>query len=66
LLESGLDAERLEELVQDPEIKARLLENTQRSVARGSFGSPTFFVGEEIFFGKDRLRDVEELILATR
>jgi 2-hydroxychromene-2-carboxylate isomerase len=66
LLESGFDAERLEELVQDPEIKARLLENTQRSVARGSFGSPTFFVGEEIFFGKDRLRDVEEMILATR
>jgi 2-hydroxychromene-2-carboxylate isomerase len=66
LLESGFDAERFEELVQDPEIKARLLENTQRSVARGSFGSPTFFVGEEIFFGKDRLRDVEEMILATR
>jgi 2-hydroxychromene-2-carboxylate isomerase len=66
LLESGLDAERPEELVQDPEIKARLLENTQRSIARGSFGSPTFFVGEEIFFGKDRLRDVEEMILATR
>jgi 2-hydroxychromene-2-carboxylate isomerase len=65
LLESGLDAERLEELVQDPEIKARLLENMQRSVARGSFGAPTFFVGEEIFFGKDRLRDVE-MILATR
>jgi 2-hydroxychromene-2-carboxylate isomerase len=66
LLESGFDAERFEKLVQDPEIKARLLENTQRSVARGSFGSPTFFVGEEIFFGKDRLRDVEEMILATR
>jgi 2-hydroxychromene-2-carboxylate isomerase len=36
------------------------------SVARGTFGSPTFFVGDEIFFGKDRLRDVEEMILATR
>ena len=66
LLESGFDADRFGELVQDPEVKARLLDNTERSVARGTFGSPTFFVGDEIFFGKDRLRDVEEMILATR
>jgi 2-hydroxychromene-2-carboxylate isomerase len=66
LLESGFDAERFEELVQDTEVKARLLDNTQRSVARGTFGSPTFFVRAEIFFGKDRLGDVEEMILATR
>ena len=66
LLESRFDAARLEELVQNPEVKARLLDNTQRSVARGTFGSPTFFVGDEIFFGKDRLRDVEEMILARR
>jgi 2-hydroxychromene-2-carboxylate isomerase len=61
--ESGFDAPRVEELVQDAEIKQRLLATTQRSVERGSFGSPTFFVGSEIFFGKDRLRGVEELIL---
>jgi 2-hydroxychromene-2-carboxylate isomerase len=66
LLESGFDAHRFAELVQDPEIKARLLDNTERSVARGTFGSPTFFVGDEIFFGKDWLRDVEEAIIATR
>jgi len=66
LLESGLDAEHLGDLVQDAEVKLQLLENTERSVARGTFGSPTFFVGDEIFFGKDRLRDVEEMILATR
>jgi len=64
--ESGLDSERFFELVQMPEIKNRLLQNTQRSVERGTFGAPTFFVGEEIFFGKDRLRDVEELIMASR
>jgi len=64
--ESGLDSERFFELVQTPEIKDRLLQNTQRSVGRGTFGAPTFFVGEEIFFGKDRLRDVEELIMASR
>jgi 2-hydroxychromene-2-carboxylate isomerase len=66
LLESGFDAARFRELVQDAEIKARLLANTERSVERGSFGSPTFFVEDEIFFGKDRLRDVEEAILAQR
>ena len=66
LLESGFDAGRFEELVQDPQVKARLLDNTERSVARGTFGSPTFFVGDEIFFGKDRLRDVEEMILTAR
>jgi 2-hydroxychromene-2-carboxylate isomerase len=66
LLESGFDVERFGELVQDADVKARLLHNTERSVDRGTFGSPTFFVDDEIFFGKDRLRDVEETILATR
>ncbi|HEV2300248.1 MAG TPA: 2-hydroxychromene-2-carboxylate isomerase [Stellaceae bacterium] len=66
LVESGFDADRFAELVQDADIKARLLDNTTRSVERGSFGSPTFFVGEEMFFGKDRLRDVEEAILSAR
>ena len=66
MLESSFDAGRFEELVQDPEVKARLLDNTERSVARGTFGSPTFFVGDEIFFGKDRLCDLEEMILTAR
>jgi 2-hydroxychromene-2-carboxylate isomerase len=66
LEQSGLDAARLLARAQEPEVKDRLLKNTQASVARGTFGSPTFFVGEEIFFGKDRLRDVEEEILRTR
>ena len=66
LVRSEFDPERFRQLVQDAEVKARLLENTERSVERGTFGSPTFFVGDEIFFGKDRLRDVEEMILATR
>lgn len=66
LIESGFDAERFAALVQEPDVKQALLENTTRSVERGTFGSPTFFVGDEIFFGKDRLRDVEEMILATR
>jgi len=47
----------------DPDVKQRLISNTEQSVARGTFGSPTFLVGSEIYFGKDRLRDVEEEIL---
>jgi 2-hydroxychromene-2-carboxylate isomerase len=60
--ESGLDIEQILAAVQTQPVKDRLLENTQRSVERGTFGSPTFFVGDEIYFGKDRLRDVEEAI----
>ena len=59
---SGLDAAKLFARSQEPEIKARLIENTQSAVERGAFGSPTFFVGKEMFFGKEQLREVEELI----
>ncbi len=64
--EAGLDAEHIFQLMQTQPVKDELLANTQRSVDRGCFGSPTFFVGEEIYFGKDRLRDVEEAILQAR
>jgi 2-hydroxychromene-2-carboxylate isomerase len=53
-------------MAQTQEVKDELLANTQNSVDRGTFGSPTFFVGEQIFFGKDRLRDVEETIAAAK
>ena len=62
LEESGLDAKAILELAQTPDVKEQLLASTQHSVERGTFGSPTFFVGDEIYFGKDRLRDVEEAI----
>lgn len=63
LTASGLDAAKLFTRAQEPEIKNKLLENTQAAVARGAFGSPTFFVGDEMFFGKEQLREVEELIV---
>ena len=47
-------------------MKQELLADTEASVARGVFGSPSFFVGDELFFGKDRLRDVEEEIEAQK
>ena len=61
-----LPADRLFALAQDQEIKDGLLAETQRAVDRGTFGSPTFFVDDEIYFGKDRLRDVEEAIAAKK
>jgi 2-hydroxychromene-2-carboxylate isomerase len=62
LTASGLDAERLFARAGDADVKAKLIENTQAAVERGAFGSPTFFVSNEMFFGKEQLRDVEEMI----
>ena len=59
---SGLDGAKLLARGQEPDVKALLIANTQSAVERGAFGSPTFFVGKEIFFGKEQLREVEELI----
>jgi 2-hydroxychromene-2-carboxylate isomerase len=61
LTESGLDAKVLE-ACGAPAVKAELIANTERAVARGAFGSPTFFVDDEMWFGKEHLRDVEEQI----
>lgn len=66
LVESGLDADRLLARAQDQGVKDTLAANTQRACDRGAFGIPTFFVGDEMWFGKDRLRDVEEAIVGTR
>jgi len=62
LEESGLDAARIVARIQDQDVKDALLKNTEASVARGTFGAPTFFVGDEMYFGKDRLRELEEAI----
>ena len=66
LVESKLPADRLFELAQTQPVKDALLAETQRAVDRGTFGSPTFFVDDDIYFGKDRLRDVEEAIAARK
>jgi 2-hydroxychromene-2-carboxylate isomerase len=66
LLESELPADELLARAGDPDVKRELLATTESSVARGVFGSPSFFVGDELFFGKDRLREVEEEIEAQK
>lgn len=60
LTRAGLDAAALGAAVEDPEIKAALVQSTESAVARGAFGVPTFFLGKDMWFGKDRLRDVVE------
>jgi 2-hydroxychromene-2-carboxylate isomerase len=62
-ISSGIDIEKLMARAQQDEVKKKLIEVTNDAVNRGAFGSPTFFVGGEMFFGKDQLRDVEESIV---
>jgi 2-hydroxychromene-2-carboxylate isomerase len=59
---SGLDGSVLLTLAEEPSVKAELVANTERAVARGAFGVPTFFVGDEIFWGKERLGQVAEML----
>lgn len=66
LTQADLPAEDIFRLAQSDSVKGRLLRNTEEAMARGAFGAPSFLVGDELFFGKDRLRDVEEEILRQR
>jgi 2-hydroxychromene-2-carboxylate isomerase len=55
---AGLNGKALLALADDPEVKAKLVANTEAAVTRGAFGIPTFFVGDEMFWGKERLGQV--------
>jgi 2-hydroxychromene-2-carboxylate isomerase len=63
---AGLDGARILARTQDADVKQRLIAETERAVTRGVFGLPAFFVGDELYFGKDRLGDVEEEIVRRR
>jgi len=58
--QAGFDGAAIAAAIQEQSIKDELIANTEASVARGTFGSPTFFIDDDIYFGKDRLREVEE------
>jgi len=60
---SGIDIDGLIARAQQDDVKKKLIEDTTDAFNRGAFGSPTFFVGKEMFFGKDQLRDVEDSIV---
>lgn len=62
-LSSGIDIDRLIARSQQDDVKKTLIANTNNAVERGSFGSPTFYVGSEMYFGKDQLHDVEQAIM---
>ena len=63
---AGLDGARILARTQDGDVKQRLADNTANAVERGAFGIPTFFVGKEIYFGKNTLREVEDEILRVK
>ena len=63
---SGFDGASIAEQTQDPEIKAALMSNTEQAVERGAFGIPTIYVGDEMFFGKERLGQVEDEIMKAK
>lgn len=62
MTKGGFDGPALLAASKQPDIKEELMENTAAAVEQGVFGIPTFFVGEEMYFGKDRLREVEEAL----
>lgn len=62
LTKAGFDAQALAAKAQDPVIKQALIDSTGKVVERGVFGIPTFFIGNEMFFGKERLGQIEELL----
>lgn len=62
LNKAGLDSSALLALAEDPEVKAELIANTEAAAKRGAFGVPIFFVGEDMFWGKERLAQVEEAL----
>jgi 2-hydroxychromene-2-carboxylate isomerase len=62
LAAAGINSERLIRRAQEPDVKAKLLSATEDAARRGAFGAPTFFVGAEIYFGKDTLPEVEDAI----
>ncbi len=60
--EGGFDGAKILEMTQDQAVKDKLMANTAQAVERGVFGIPTFFIGDKMFFGKDRLGQVEEAL----
>lgn len=62
LAAAGFDPASLQALINDPEVKAQLVATTEEAVRRGVFGAPSFFVGDELYFGQDRLDFVRDAL----
>ena len=59
----GIDANAFMQGIARPDIKEQLKSNTEEAIARGAFGVPTFFIGEDMYFGNDRLALVRSALL---
>lgn len=59
---AGFDPQQIQALTQDPQIKDKLRADTEAAVARGVFGAPSMFVGDDMFFGQDRLDFVKQAL----
>ena len=64
LAAAGIDSRRLMQRAQDSDVKQPLMSVTEEAARRGAFGSPTFFIGDDIYFGKNTLREIEERLAA--
>ena len=62
LAEHGFDPAQVLELTQDEAVKNALKHKTEEAIARGVFGAPSLFVGQQLFFGQDRLDFVREAL----
>jgi len=62
LTENGFDPQEIMALTNDESVKAALKENTEAAIKRGVFGAPSMFIGDQLFFGQDRLDFVEEAL----
>ena len=65
LIESKLPADDIINGINSAEVKGELIQNTNEAVERGVFGSPSFFVDDDLYFGKDKLVEVEEAIVSA-
>lgn len=65
LTQAGLEAQTIMQATQSPSVKGRLVSETSEAVERGTFGSPTLFVGDHMFFGKDSLVDLEHTLTGS-
>lgn len=63
--EAGLDGAAILAKADEPDVKAELVANTEKAAGRGAFGVPTFFVGPDMFWGKERLGQVEDALVAS-
>ena len=65
LTTNGIDPQDFDQRIQLPEVKSKLKDITEAAISRGVFGAPTMFVNNEMFFGQDRLVQVEKALTAT-